>query len=400
MPVESPQKKYGSSQGIFSIWQGMDVPNWCRLLAGRPPLHWSQALRLALVTGMSVSNSLLKFVEQLVHGRQLRRYELQHPPVFILGHWRSGTTLLHELLSNDPRLICPNLYQILSPHHCLLTEAVIAPLTEWMLPKTRPMDNILIAWDTPQEDETALCNLTGMSPYLMLAYQGQRWKYERFFEMQDLTAKEQSHWKSVFLTFLKKVALRSEKVHGGPVAGQRMLLKSPTHTYRVKLLLKLFPEAQFIHIVRNPYDVFNSAMHLRERLFEANALGRPRHEGAEEDVCGMYDHLFRVFEADRHLIPSKQFHELRFEDLEQDPIGELEKIYTQFGYDGFEAMKTTLGSRLESHRQFRKNRFEMAEETKRRLYQRWRSVFEQYDYPSGLVEHSDWMHGETRRKSA
>ncbi|HEY4262936.1 MAG TPA: sulfotransferase, partial [Schlesneria sp.] len=104
MRVEPRQEKYGSSQGIFSIWQGMDIPNWCRLLAGGPPVHWTQALRLALVSGMSVSNSVFKMIEHLVHGAELKRYELQNPPVFILGHWRSGTTLLHELLSNDPRM--------------------------------------------------------------------------------------------------------------------------------------------------------------------------------------------------------------------------------------------------------------------------------------------------------
>jgi hypothetical protein len=385
MRVEPRQEKYGSSQGIFSIWQGMDIPNWCRLLAGGPPIHWQQTLRLALVSGMSVSNSVFKAIEHLVHGAELKRYKLQNPPVFILGHWRSGTTLLHELLSNDPRMICPNLYQILSPHHCLLTEPVVAPLTGWILPKTRPMDNMRISWDAPQEDETALCNLTGLSPYMMLAYQGQRWKYERFFELQDLTPREKQRWTTAFTTFLKKVALRHEKKLGAPLPGQRMLLKSPTHTYRIKLMLELFPDAQFIHIVRNPYDVFNSAMHLRDRLFESNALGIPRHAGAEEDVCTMYDHLFEVFEADRHLVAPKQFHELKYEALEQDPVGELKKIYDRFGFGDFEALRTKLDGQLDSHRQFRKNRFDMAEETKQRIYDRWQSVFERYDYPSGLA---------------
>lgn len=389
MSVDRQPQKYGSPQGIFSIWQGMDVPTWIRLLAGRPPVHVRQALRLALVSGMSVSNSVLKLLEHLAYGAELRRYELEQPPVFIVGHWRSGTTLLHELLSHDPRLICPNLYQILSPHHCLLTEPIITPLTRWMLPKTRPMDNIRVAWDAPQEDETALCNLTAMSPYMMLAYQGQRPKYERFFELQDLTPAERERWTKAFVTFLKKVALRSKKnAKGAPVPGQRILLKSPTHSYRIRLLLDLFPQAKFIHIVRNPYDVFNSSLYLRERLFESNALGRPRHEGAEEDVCVMYDHLFRVFEADRHLVPREQFHELRFEDLELDPIGEMAKLYGQLGFDGFEALEAKLRGQLDSHRKFRKNQFEMDEALKRRIYARWRGTFERYDYPSGLAETS------------
>jgi len=395
----TPIRKYGSSQGIVSIWQGMDIQTWVRLLAGRPPLHWRQALRLALVSGMSVGNTALKLVEQLAYGPELRRYELQSAPLFIVGHWRSGTTLLHELLSNDPRLICPNLYQVLSPHHCLLSEPIVAPLTRWMLPKTRPMDNIAVSWDAPQEDETALCILTGLSPYVMLAYQGQRWKYERFFEQQQLTTRERDAWNKAFITFLKKVALRNEKSNGKPVPGQRLLLKSPTHTYRIRLLLELFPKAQFIHIVRNPYDVFNSAMHLRERLFESNGLGRPRHEGAEEDVCAMYEHLFRAFEADRHLLPPEQLHELRFEDLERDPIGELSKIYTQLGLDDFESIKSKLQGQLDIHRSFRKNQFRMDETLKRRIYQRWKPTFERYQYPHELPETSHPHHEGTSRSS-
>jgi len=43
---------------------------------------------------------------------------------------------------------------------------------------------------------------------------------------------------------------------------KRLLLKSPVHTARIKLLLKLFPDAQFVYIHRNPYDVFRSAVNM------------------------------------------------------------------------------------------------------------------------------------------
>lgn len=42
----------------------------------------------------------------------------------------------------------------------------------------------------------------------------------------------------------------------------RLLIKSPVHTGRVKTLLSIFPDAQFIYIHRNPYEVFQSALHL------------------------------------------------------------------------------------------------------------------------------------------
>src|SRR5579871_3279757 len=177
--------QFGSSQGIFTIWQGMDFPTMLRFLALGPRMHWSKASRICLAAPMCVGNSILGSIEHLLYDRKVRDFQLAESPVFILGHWRSGTTLLHNLLSLDPQFICPNLYQILSPHHFLLTESFVTRLTEWMLPKTRPMDNMEISWKAPQEDETAICNLTLLSPYMMLAFQGQRSLYGRYFDLKE-----------------------------------------------------------------------------------------------------------------------------------------------------------------------------------------------------------------------
>ena len=33
---------------------------------------------------------------------------------------------------------------------------------------------------------------------------------------------------------------------------KRIVLKSPAHTARVRVLLELFPKARFVHIIRDP----------------------------------------------------------------------------------------------------------------------------------------------------
>ena len=40
-------------------------------------------------------------------------------PVFILGHWRSGTTLLHGLMAQDDQFAYPRIYQVSNPHSFL-----------------------------------------------------------------------------------------------------------------------------------------------------------------------------------------------------------------------------------------------------------------------------------------
>ena len=73
-------------------------------------IHWR--FWHVVVVGMVVCliHSILGAIQKLVYGRRIRRTTLR-PPIFILGHWRTGTTLLHELLSLDPRHGYPTSYQ-------------------------------------------------------------------------------------------------------------------------------------------------------------------------------------------------------------------------------------------------------------------------------------------------
>ncbi len=138
----------------FCMWQGLNLPNWLRFLAMRPPIHRSHWLRLGAVTANSISNSLLEGLETLVYGWKVSRTEVPSP-VFVIGHWRSGTTMLHNLLSLDPRFVTPNLYQVTFPGHFLVSESWLAPLTKGLLPKTRPMDEVEVTWETLKRTRSA-----------------------------------------------------------------------------------------------------------------------------------------------------------------------------------------------------------------------------------------------------
>ena len=70
----------------------------------------------------------------------------------------------------------------------------------------------------------------------------------------------------MLLTIILQLTLKTKLTKGEEAAqNSRLLIKSPVHTGRVKLLLDLFPNAQFIYIHRNPYQVFKSAVHMAGR---------------------------------------------------------------------------------------------------------------------------------------
>jgi omega-hydroxy-beta-dihydromenaquinone-9 sulfotransferase len=215
----------------------------------------------------------------------------------------------------------------------------------------------------------------------MLLHQGQREHYERYFDLTELTAAERDEWVREFQWFMKKLTYRSNK----PI-----VLKSPTHTYRIPLLLELYPQAKFIYIARNPYDVYSSTLHLRRMLFAENALSEPSYKNLEEDTFVTYEHCIRRYEATKSLIPPGQLYELRFEDLETDPLGEMHRVYQALALPGWDAMIPRLREKMPEHTAYKKNRFSLDPETMQRVHERWKFAFECYGYPALLSEAAEF----------
>ena len=98
---------------------GITLGDWVRLLRDNrfrvSPRH---LIRAAAITAQGAQNSVMKRIEDLRYGAAVRDAEIP-PPLFVLGHWRSGTTHLHNLLAADERFAFPNNYQALFPHAML-----------------------------------------------------------------------------------------------------------------------------------------------------------------------------------------------------------------------------------------------------------------------------------------
>src|SRR5690242_3679963 len=297
------------------VWEGCDFFAWARLLlrnrlAGSPP-DWYVAF---IVTFVSLGHTLLRWVQEAWYGSRLDRTPIRHDPLFIIGHWRTGTTLLHELLILDQRHNYPNTYQCLEPNHFLLTEELFQRWFRFLLPSRRPMDNMQAGWERPQEDEFALCMMGQPSPYLTIAFPNHPPQDLEAFDLDGLPPLARRAWKQAFLRFLRHLTAKDPR---------RLVLKSPTLTCRIPTLLELFPNARFIHIVRDPYVVFPSTINLWKSLYLAHGLQRPTYTGLEDYVFDTFTHLYARLEQSKHLLAPHRFHELRYEDLLADPLGQM-----------------------------------------------------------------------------
>src|SRR4029453_3325528 len=149
------------------------------------------------------THTWLRWLQHGLYGRRIAGTKIESPPLFVLGHWRTGTTLLHELLILDPRHNFPNTYQCLEPNHFLLTESIFSRVFRFLLPSRRPMDNMEAGWDKPQEDEFALCMLGAPSPYQQIAFPQNSPPGPDSLDLDGLPRAERERWKQAFDTFLK-----------------------------------------------------------------------------------------------------------------------------------------------------------------------------------------------------
>jgi hypothetical protein len=351
---------------------GCSLTALLRILAGgrfRVDLpYWPECLiDLAFAAG----NSAAGLVQRLTAGRAAARTELTADPVFIIGHWRTGTTLLHELLALDPRLRAPTTYECLAPHHFLLTGGWLPRWIAFTLPRTRPPDKMRVAWNAPQEDELALLLLGVPSPYRTIAFPNAGSACEAWLELDSLPAREQQRWARALLAFLR--GLTSARPG-------RLVLKSPTHTCRLPTLSRLFPAARWINLVRNPLEVFSSTVRLWRSMYEAYGYQRPTLNGLEEFVLATFARMHERLEATRSLLPAGSLVDVRYEDLLAEPVETVRSIYAALGLGDFTAVEPHVIQYFAERRSFERNRHAVEEPWPGEVRRRWRPYFERFGY--------------------
>ncbi len=198
---------------------------------------------------------------------------LRQDPAWILGLWRSGTTALHEALMARADLCTPRTWQCMAPATFGITGR-----PRQSVQRPRPMDDLSIGTESPQEDEFAWLLLGGDSAY------------RSFIDPSRLTelvhTLEPATWEAdpwpaeqAWRDFLGQVSAQD----GGR---RRLLLKSPNHTFRARGILRRFPASSLVWITRDPAEIVESNQKMWRSMMALYAL-RPLPAKALDDFLAL-----------------------------------------------------------------------------------------------------------------
>jgi len=182
-------------------------------------------------------------------------------PIFVLGFWRSGTSFLHELLCRDLRFGFPSNYGCLNPAHFLLSQRWVVSQNDRQV--RPPIDDLGYSCGSPREDEFVLFLLATPSAHEALVVPSLMQEPRWLLDLEQRAPEDQEPWWKTFDSFLKLLTLEQKKA---------MVLKSPTHGYRMRTLQRKFEHACWVVIERNPYEVFASNLRLWRTLTDKYAL--------------------------------------------------------------------------------------------------------------------------------
>ncbi|MEG1684531.1 MAG: sulfotransferase [Bacteroides sp.] len=317
--------------------------------------------------------SWLKPLQDHRYKKLLADKPLENAPVFILGHWRSGTTFVHNVLSCDKHFGYNTTYQTVFPHLMMWGQPFFKKNMSWLMPDKRPTDNMELAVDLPQEEEFALSNMMPYSYYNFWFLPKYMQEYaDKYLLLKDADSKELKVFEDTF-TKLIKISLWN-------TGGTQFLSKNPPHTGRVKELVKMFPNAKFIYLMRNPYTVFESTRSFFTNTIQPLKLEDVSNEEIEKNILSIYAKLYHQYEEDKKEIPEGNLFEMKFEDFEANALEMTKDIYQKLAIPGFEEARENIEKYLGEKKGYKKNKYKYDARTVQLVEEHWNFALRDWGY--------------------
>jgi len=297
----------------------------------------------------------------------------ENPPVFIIGHWRSGTTHLHYMMAKDPRFGYLSNYQAFFMNVALVGSNLLKKILNYYFPNTRPQDNMYISLDEPAEEEQPLSTLSVHSSLHGFFFPKNPTYFRKYLTFKGVSQEDKKNWQRDYAHVLKQIVYYNNK--------RDLVLKNPNNTGRIKELLELFPAAKFVFLHRHPYDLFLSTVHLYRSVIDSQLLQTLTSFEIHTLVINNFKEMLGKYIAERKRIPKGNLVEVAFEDLDNMPLKTIKRVYNILGLEGFSNAYPYINSYLHSVRGYKKNRYtKIPRDIKERINREWDFFFKEFGY--------------------
>ena len=357
--------------GVFHmLMAGSSFYNWIKLLCqNKFKIGFRYLPRALLITLIVISFTPLRWFEKLWN-RKINQVQITKPPLFIMGHWRMGTTFFHDLFFSDPEFAHMSFTEATFPYLFLKFSRLIKWIASFG-PKTRPQDNMKFHPDFSGEHDFAIANLTLISPYSGGYFPQNQEKYNKYVSLEGVSEKNIDRLKKTYLYILKKLTLKNNM--------KRLVLKTPVDLGRVKLLIELFPDAKFVEIYRNPYKTFFSTKRMFLKLIPLIQL-QDRVGDLDDFVFNIFTSLYQRYDEEIALIPKENFVSVKYEDLVKDPLREMERIYSKLSLPNFLFAREKMQEHLDLVKDYQVSRYSITSDEKMMIYKKWGDKIDQWGY--------------------
>ena len=306
--------------------------------------------RLIIITLINLINLPFRTYERLFINPRFKNVKIDNHPIFIIGHWRSGTTHLHNLLCKDPQMGYTTTYQSVFPDTLfnIVGRFIFKNITGLLIPAKREGDNVKLGSSFPQEEEFALGDKTPISFYYFWMFPKKIINYyNSYVRFIGIPKIQLENWINDYKLLIKK-ALKNTN-------GVIFLSKNPTNTARIKILLLMFPNAKFIHIHRYPVEVFLSTRNFFKNMIPHLQLESITQNEVDDSIVSLYKNLMNDYFEQEKYIPEGNLINVSFDELEQNPEEVLRNIYKTLDINGYNNAEPYFNKYIKQQGTYKKN---------------------------------------------
>ncbi len=269
----------------------------------------------------------LQIAETLKRHPEIARQEVREP-LFIVGLSRSGTSILHEVMAQDPglrsletweaRYPCPPPEQASYARDPRIRKAHFeARLWPALVPPYESMHEMGGRIQAECGDITAHAFIGDRLPALH-----QVPSYAAFIAEREMRPAYEIH-KQILQILQWKTRC------------DRWVLKAPAHMNWMDTLFSVYPDARIVQTHRDPLQIMGSTLSLIAAIIwmRADAVNRELIELAFGPAyyAPQLENMMRLRDSGRY--PEERFFDVRFRDMMTDPIGTIAGVYRHFGWE-------------------------------------------------------------------